>query len=297
MRTLDDEPVIRFFQHYANLLQCRGHGGEAVAFLDAQFFQAAGRGGAFGHCGRDKEDRKFVDHTRRDGGIDLDPPEVRVPHMQIGDRLPADFAFVQLFDIGTHQLERAENAIAGRIEADILDHEVAARYHAGRHGEESGGGRVARYGDVAGAQLGGTVNADGPLAIGLLDCQFGAEPAQHALGMIARRHRLDHRSRARCVQAGKQYRAFHLRAGHRQAVGDRYGGLHALHRQRQRAAGGGGKACAHGRKRVDNSVHRAFRQAGIASEGRGDSVACDHAHEEPCRSTRIAHVERPVGLQ
>mgnify|MGYP004147319667 CR=1 FL=1 len=54
MRTLDDEPVIRFFQRYANLLQCRGHGGEAVAFLDAQFLEAAGDGGAFGGVGERK---------------------------------------------------------------------------------------------------------------------------------------------------------------------------------------------------------------------------------------------------
>ena len=179
-------------------------------------------------------------------------------YTQIGHRLAADLALVDECDIRAHLPQHAEDAIARGIEADVLNHQVAAGHDAGGDGKERRRGWIARHFDIAGVQIGGAVDADDPRAIILFHAQFGTEAAQHTFGMVACGDRFDHTGDAGRVEACQQHRALDLRAGDREAVFDRYGGLEALHHQRQGAAGGGGEAGPHLRQRIDHPAHRAL---------------------------------------
>ena len=195
-------------------------------------------------------------------------------HAKIGDRFSADVAFVQFLYICAHLFEDREYAASCRVEADILDDQIAAWYHSGGNGEEGSRRRVAGDGDVARVKVGGAVDADHSFAVHLFDGQFRTEPAQHAFGVIARRNRFYHCGGTRRVEAGEENRALHLSAGDRQFVGNGHGRFHPFHHQGECAAGRSRKTGPHGRQRVDNTAHGSFRKAGVAGKSCGDSVAC-----------------------
>ena len=89
-----------------------------------------------------------------------------------------------------------------------------------RHDGEGGRRRIARHDDVAALQLGPADDGDALAATALEvgHAHLGAEMAQHALGVIARGFRFDHRGLARGVEAGQQDAALHLRRRDRQRV-------------------------------------------------------------------------------
>ena len=89
--------------------------------------------------------------------------------------------------------QHREQSGAGRIEADVLDRQLASRHQQRGDDEERGRGGIARHVDRLRPQLRLAADADHAGAVGLgLDLELGAEAAQHPLGMVARRHRLDH---------------------------------------------------------------------------------------------------------
>ncbi len=220
-----------------------------------------------------------------------------MPHPQVRDRLAADLAPVQFLDMSAHGAQHLEQPGSGGIEADILDHEIAAGHDQRGDHEEGGGRRIARHDDVLRLQIRFAVQRDYPFAIFLLNGKIGTEAAQHPLRMVARRHRLDHAGGPGDVEARQQQCAFHLCAGHRQAIGNRDRGVEAAQRQRQSASLARLDLRADLRQWLDHAAHRAFRQAGIANKGRGDRMAGNKAHQEPRRGARIAHVERFGRLQ
>ena len=135
-------------------VQRGGHRGEAVAFLDAQLVEAAGDGAALRQRGGDEQHRELVDHARGEGGVDLDAGERRVAHAQVGDRLAADFARGSSSSM-LPPIWRSTSIEpgAGRVEADVLDHEVAAGHDQRGDGEERGRGGIA--GHLDGLRLAG----------------------------------------------------------------------------------------------------------------------------------------------
>ena len=91
----------------------------------------------------------------------------------------------------------------------------------------------------------------------------GAKALQHALGVIARRDRLDDGGDPLDVEAGEEHRRLHLRGGHRHAIGDRRHRIGAA--DRQAAAG----------RRSARSPRRPSRASGSSTRaiGRRDSEA------------------------
>ena len=130
-----------------------------------------------------------------------------------------------------------------------------------------------------------------------VDVKFGAETLEHFLGMVAGRHRLDHRGDARRVEAGEQHGGFDLRGGHGQAVGDGCGIA--------RAAQGDGQSVtrlaldlnAHQAQRIEHPTHRAARQRGITDEGGRHVIDTGKAHGEPRTGSGIAEIERAFRFQ
>ena len=281
----------------ASQRQRGGHRCKPVALLDPQFVQSGGAGGAVCQCCGDEQHRKFIDHARRESGIDINPGQRRMAHAQIGNRLAADFAAVLFLDIRAHLAQHCQQSGAGRVHADIQDRQIAARNDARRDHKERRGGGIAGNGHVHRPQLSLAVNADNALAAVLAHFEPRAEACQHPLGVVARWHRFDHASDAGGVEARQQHRAFDLRARHREAVGDRHGRCRAAQHQREGAARRSLNRSAHLRQRGDNTVHRAARKAGIADKGRGDRVAGNQSHQQPGRRARIAHVKRALGFE
>ena len=97
-----------------------------------------------------------------------------------------------------------------------------------------------------------------------LDADLGAEMLEHALGVVARRLRLDHRGFARRGEAGQQHRRFQLRRRHRQLVGDR-----------DRIARADAASAAAGRPRRPRSH---ARPSSPAARARAASAACARMH-------------------
>src|SRR5690606_24642299 len=113
--------------------------------------------------------------------VDLDAGQRRVAHAQVRHGFAADVPPVELLDLPAHLPQHVIEPGAGRVQADVLDHEVAARYDQRGNGEEGGGGGVARNLDGLRMQLGFAANADHPLAACFLDRQVGSEATEHAL--------------------------------------------------------------------------------------------------------------------
>ena len=125
--------------------------------------------------------------------------------------------------LAAHLAQHVEQPGAGGVEADVLDHEVAARARSARRRRRrrptrdrpaprspAGAARPRRAGGSCGPRRSSSTSSSAP------------NPREHPLGVVARRHRLDHRGDARRVEPGEQHRALHLRRGDRQAVGDRH---------------------------------------------------------------------------
>ena len=100
---------------------------QPVAFLGAQLGQAQHARRALGAGGGDGEDGIFVDHRGRALGRHLDAFEAAALDMQVGHRLAAHLAGVLEGDVGAHLAQGLVEPGAQRIDADILDRDVAAR--------------------------------------------------------------------------------------------------------------------------------------------------------------------------
>ena len=128
------------------------------------------------------------------------------------------------------------------------------------------------------------------LRANLAHLHLGAEPAQHALGVIACGFRLDHLGPARSVQSRQQHRRFHLRRGLGQPIGDVLQPA-ALQCQRQPPAGPADPARPHQPQRRQHPVHRPPPQRGVAGKGRGHRKPGRRAHDQPHPGAGVAAVD------
>ena len=114
---------------------------------------------------------------------------------------------------------------AQRVHHHALDHDVRARHDQRGDEREGGRGRVGRARRPSAPRSSGwpcRVIARPSAPCGST-VDLGAEMAQHALGVVARRLALDHRGAAGRVEAGEQHRGLDLGGGGRGLVGDRDG--------------------------------------------------------------------------
>ena len=218
-------------------------------------------------------------------------------NVQVRDRFAAHFAGIQFFEVCAHLAQHGDNAGAGRIEADVLDHEIAAGHDRGGHREEGRAGGIARYHDIAGAHFGRAVDAHDAFAILLADFELGAEAGQHPFGMVAGGDGFDHRGDAGRIETRQKDRALHLRAGNGQPVSDGYGRFQPFDQQGEGATRRRFETRAHLAQGIDHPAHGALRQAGIARQHGGNSLAGDKAQQQAGGGARIAHLQRASGLQ
>ena len=120
--------------------------------------------------------------------------------------------------------------------------------------------------------------------------------AQHPLGVVAGRLRLDHRRRPGRVEPGEQHRRFDLRRRHRQPIVDRDRVAGAGDGERQAAAFARDEARAEAAQRLDDAAHRPPPQRGVAGDEGGDRVGREDAEKEPRRGAGIAQIEQVFGL-
>ena len=106
--------------------QPAGDGSETIAFLDAQFVQALHQRFASGKGGGGGKHRIFVDHRRRTFRRNGDTLEVGRAHAQVSHVLATGKAGIHDLDVGTHLLQRQDQAGAGRVHQDVLDEHVRA---------------------------------------------------------------------------------------------------------------------------------------------------------------------------
>ncbi len=134
----------------------------------------------------------------------------------------------------------------------------------GKAADDGSAGTVTR----AGCKLGLAHEGDAAAVVAVwLDPHAGAEMAEHAFGVVARRLLLDHRGLARRRQPGEQHGGLELRRRDRRLVDDRDRVARALQPQRQASAIGGiERAGAHALERIEHAAHRPRAQRGVAVE-------------------------------
>ena len=135
-----------------------------------------------------------------------------------------------------------------------------------------------------------------PPAVPLDGRHLGPEMAQHALGVVARRLRLDDRGGAARMQSGDQDGRLDLRRRHRQAVLDRNEVRRAAQGQRQ-PDGAVQHLDAHPLQRIEHARHRPLRQRGIARHAHRHVVARDQAHHQARAGAGVAEIEFAVRLR
>ena len=153
-RSRDHQIIGAFLDLHAGGGKPPRHGGQAVAFLDAQFLQPLHAGFALGQGRGDGEDRVFVDH--RGGALRRNGDALERPgrDTQVRDRLSRFLARTQHLDLGPHFAQRRQDTGTQRIEADVLQRNVRARHQQRRDQGKGGGRNIGRHGDVAGNQFG-----------------------------------------------------------------------------------------------------------------------------------------------
>ncbi len=164
--------------------------GEAVAFLDAQLGEPAHHRAAL----RRRRRRPRGSDIRRSCSARARPARRRPSARRRGhaDRRPArrprsrSFAKAISAPISCRRLEQPG---AQRVEPDVLDRDLRARHEQRRDQREGGRGGIARHDEIgaASARAGpSTVMRLPPPSCGST-AHLGAEMAQHALGVVARR--------------------------------------------------------------------------------------------------------------
>ena len=134
----------------------------------------------------------------------MDTLELGVPHANIRDRFAALVALVEEGDVAAHFPERRVEARARGIDEHAVDGHLRAGHDQRRGGEERGGTRVAGNLHVLPGKLGIALDRNRAHALAFGRRQLGAEVGQHALGVVARGFRLDHRGLACRMQARDQ---------------------------------------------------------------------------------------------
>ena len=121
------------------------HDLDAVALLDAQFLGTSESGLTLGTGRRDKEHRKLIDGQRDEFFRYVDTPQLAAANPDISHRLPAGLTRIQDFDVRSHQLENVDHSGPGRIDADMLQHDIRACRNGCADHEKRGGGNIAGH--------------------------------------------------------------------------------------------------------------------------------------------------------
>ena len=238
---LDDQIVALDGAVDAGGLEPGGDRGEAIALLDPEFMQAPHARRARSECGRDRQDRIFVDHRRGARSGNVDPLERARAHPQVRDLLAAFETFVERLDMRAHLLQRLEEPSPERVHHHPLNDDVGPRND--QSGDEGERRRrwVARNHHGRRTQFRPADERDPSPVFLRSDSDLGAEIGQHFFGVVARGFAFDHGCHARRVEAGKQDGRFDLGRGDRRAIFDRRGIAGALENDRTASAFGLGE--------------------------------------------------------
>ena len=256
----DVDAVLVLDEFHAQRFQAARHHRQAVAFFDPQLGRAAQARGTLGPRGQREDHRQLVDQAGHPCCRDVDPLQAaRVADAQVGDLLAAGFPRLADFEVGAHGLEHAEDAVAGGVDAHVVQHQVGTGHQRSRDQEERRRGDIGRHPQRGAAQARTALHR--PVA-----GQGHAERGQHVLGVVAAEQRLPHRGHAVRVEAGQQQAGFHLRAGHRRFVADALQPVAAVDPERWRAAFGCLDLRAHLPQRNSNALHWAAGQGIVTGQ-------------------------------
>ena len=275
-------------QSVVKLLHLRTHGAEvgdgggyAVTLLHAEFCGVAYaccsfcKGGGYGQHGN------FVDEIGDFVGIDLRGKEFAgAAHGDIAVGLAVS-VFVGDGDIGSHAAQNGDDGVARGVKSDLSQGDVAVGDDACRYQPECSGRDIAGDGDVGSSDIDRPGHGDVQSVI-----RYSAgdmKMAEKALCVVAGDSRLMNGCSALAEHAGKQYGTLYLSACHGQfVVGGREPTAVDLQRGAARLCTAGSDAGSHPFQRVDDSLHRAAAQGGVAihatAEGEGGKHACHQAH-------------------
>ena len=211
--------------------------------------------------------------------------QTAVTNGQVADRLGL-LAEVGLGDVRAHVAQHINDARAGRVDADVLDGQLAARHDSARNEEVRRRRDVGRNGDIDRVQVLGRIEGDN-VAVRF---DFNAQCAEHTLGVVAGGSRLDDGRLALGVQTREKNCALELRGRHRQTVLDAMQ-LARVHGQRAEvvvlALDGG----AHFAQRLHHAAHRSALDGSVAVHRRGERLAGENAAQQPGRRARVAGIQ------
>ena len=195
--------------------------------------------------------------------------------------------------MGAHFAQGREKAGAQGVHHHSLDDDVGTRHDRRGDKRKSGGGRIGGHDHPRRAQVRAALEryflAVFPERFGL---DGGAKILQHFFGVVAGGLGLDDGRAAGRIETGKEHRRFDLRRGDRRRKLDRKRFARALEQDRaappRRLRQDLGS---HRAKRIENPLHRAFSQRGIAVVSGGYRVAAGDAHHQTHPGSRIAEIE------
>ena len=242
-----DEVVGAALHPDAEALEQIADGADAVALLDPQLGGVAELGDAVGERRRHRQRGDLVDHPRDLGALDRRAVQRRGGDPQLADRLAEALAGVGHLDGRAHAQQHVDERDAGRVERDVLDHQLRTGGDGRGHHPERGRRRVAGHVELDRARRAGG----------------DAAPCARRPGSPARRARASIRSvwsrlAAGSVisvvpvglQPGEDERGLHLRAGDRERVRRAHEVTAADDERRERAVGAAVEVRAHGAQRL-----------------------------------------------
>ena len=287
----DHQPVGQLFHRDAEVAQHLDHDRDAIALLHAQLGGVANLGRALRARGGDAEDRELVDAATSSS------PAMRASRGAPGGGRRA-----------TRPAPRRAARARPRCRRPSRRARRAARYASGSSrrpvssSSEPGTSAAATIRNAAEEKSPGSAtvvpcNACGPSSSTQSSAPRSAhaEVAQHALGVIARAHRLLDPGRPAGLQAGEEDRRLHLRARDRERVRDadertaldaeRCPAVARLARDRR----------AHATERLDHPPHRPAQERSVTGETARERTPREHARDEPDGRAGVLAVERGGG--
>jgi hypothetical protein len=189
---VDDQAVLASRRPRAGAGERGGHAARRSRFLDPQLVEPAGHGAPSAIAAATNSTGNSSIMLGASAGSTSMPVSAEWRTRKSATGSPPTSRAFELLDAAAHLAQHLVEPGAGRVEADVLDHEVAAGHDQRGDGEERGRRGIAGHLDRLRAQVGLAAYADHALAVRLLDPQLGAEALEHALGVVACRNRLDH---------------------------------------------------------------------------------------------------------
>ncbi len=283
----DVQAIFKLFNFGAHGTEISSDEGDAIGFLDAEFFSVADSNTAAGVRADGGEDGKFVDELSGERAADFGRAQAGFVGGDLhgADEFRMDFLKLQNGDACSQCSKDVEKRSPGWVEADAVEDEAGVGEEGGGTEKECRGRNVAGHDGFDGVERLWAGDGDGVNGTG----KRGAEGPEGEFAVVSRANGLADGSGAFCLQPGEKNACFYLGAGHGRGEVD--GVERGAFDDDGRMAVGEGDMRAHFGERLADALHGTAREGIVTNQRKGALLRCEQSGDHAHRGAGVAAIE------